>query len=147
MTTGSALTGSLTFTTDADTAITGSWPLTYQAISDSSSSAATVSGSYQDAVTGDVISISSGGAISGTNASDGCTLSGSIATSDSTHNIYEIAYTYSNCTGSYQSLNGVQFTGLATFNTGTSPAQLVLGVSGSSDSNKYGLVAAWNAST
>jgi hypothetical protein len=145
VTTGSALSGSLTFTTDNDTAVTGSWSLTYQTISDSSSSPAAVSASYQNAVNGDVLAISTSGAISGTNSSDNCTLSGSISTSDSTHNIYEIAYTYSNCTGTYQALNGVQLTGLATLNTGVSPAQLVLAVSGSNSSGKYGLVAAWNA--
>ena len=37
-------------------------------------------------------------------------------------------------------LNGVQFTGLASLNSGSSPAQLTLAVTGASSTAKYGFV-------
>ena len=73
-----------------------------------------MSGNYTDNVTGTVLSINNGGVMTSQNANNGCVLNGSISTSDATHDIYEVAFTYGNCTGTYAVLNGVQFTGLAT---------------------------------
>jgi hypothetical protein len=67
-------------------------------------------------------------------------LNGSVTTNDSTTNVYEVAYSYGNCTGSYTAINGVQFTGLATLSTGSSAGQLIMAVTGASSSTKYGIV-------
>ncbi len=148
VTTGSTLTATLSFTTNGNTAITGNWSLSYEALSDTASSTTAISGNYTDTVTGAVIAISTSGAMSGQTASNSCALSGSVSTSDSTHNVYEVAYTYSGCTSTYSVLNGVQFTGLATLNPNLSPAQILMGVTGtaSTSGDKYAIISSLGAS-
>jgi hypothetical protein len=68
-------------------------------------------------------------------------LNGTISTSDSTHNVYEVSYTLASCTGSAQVLSGVQFSGLASLDNTQSPAQLTIAVTGTSSSGaRYGIV-------
>jgi hypothetical protein len=141
-----SLDASLTFTTDNNGSITGTWSLNYAALSDNSSSTATISGNYTDAVTGATVSISSTGVMTGADSSNGCQLNGSVSTADSTHNLYEVSYTYSDCTGSYQPLIGVQFTGLAYLNSNLSPAQVTMAATGASATNHYGIVSTLNGS-
>jgi hypothetical protein len=142
--TGSSISASLTFTTNGNTSITGSWSLNYEA--QSSSSTAAISGNYTDASTGAVLSITSSGVMTSQNASNSCVLNGSVSTNDTTNDIYEVAYSFGNCTGSYASLNGVQFTGLATLYTGGSAAQIIMAVTGASSSAKYSIVSTLNGS-
>jgi hypothetical protein len=83
-------------------------------------------------------------------ASNGCVLSGSVSTDDSAHNIYEVAYSYSGCSGAWQVLNGVQFTGLAFNSTNDQlgnlmPPQLTMVVTGASATAKYGIISALSA--
>jgi hypothetical protein len=146
VTTASTLTATLTFTTNDNTAISGNLSLTYQALSSSGSSAAAVSGNYTDTVTGAVLSITSAGVMTSQNATTGCVLNGSISTGDTTTDLYEVAYSFADCTGAYALLNGVQFTGLASLNTTVSPAQLTMAVTGASSTAKYGVVSSLNGS-
>jgi hypothetical protein len=151
VTTGSSISATLSFTTNANTALTGTWSLTYETISDNSSSTTAVSGNYTDAVTGAVLSVTSAGAMTEQNSNSqstytSCVLNGSIATADSTHDIYEVSYEFEDCTGIYATLNGVQFTGLASLNTSVSPAQLTVAVAGTSSSSKYAVVSTLNGS-
>lgn len=146
VTTGSTLTATLTFTTNDNTAITGTWSLTYEALSANTSSTLAISGNYTDTVTGAVIAISNSGVMSGTTASNSCALTGSVSTSDSTTNVYEVAYSYSACTGTYAVLNGVQFTGLATLNPNLSPAQILMAVTGTATTgDKYAIISTLGA--
>jgi len=140
VTTGGTLTATLTFTTTGNTSLAGNWTLNYQALSNNASSTTAISGNYADNVTSATVSITTTGVMNSQSSTTSCVLNGSVSTSDSTHNIYEVAYSYANCTGSYAVLNGVQFTGLATLNAGTSPTQLTMGVTGASASNKYAIV-------
>jgi hypothetical protein len=137
VTTGSTLTATLTFTTTANTSITGNWSLNFEPYSNNASSTSAVSGNYTDTATGSTLSITTTGVMteSGLNS---CVLNGSISTADMTHAIYQVAYTYQNCTDT--ALNGVQFTGLASLNSATSPAQLTIAVTGASSSTKYAIV-------
>jgi hypothetical protein len=151
VTTASTLTGTLSFTTNGGTAISGSWSLGYESISTNTSSTATVAGNYTDTVTGQVLSINSSGTMTEQNAGgtnfSGCVLNGTISTSDSTTNVYEVSYTLSSCTGNAQVLSGVQFTGLASLNTAQSPAQLTIVVGGTATSGiGYGIVSTLNGS-
>jgi hypothetical protein len=146
VTTGSTITATLSFTTNDGTAIGGSWSLTFQSQSNSGSSTSAVSANYTDAVTGAVLSITSNGDMTEQNASNGCVLNGSISTGDTSQDIYEVAYSFGNCTGTYAVLNGVQFTGLASLNTSVSPAQLVMGVTGASSTSKYAIISTLNGS-
>jgi hypothetical protein len=150
VTTASTISASLMFTTDGNTAISGSWSLSYANIANNTSSTGAVSGNYTDTssgggLSGAVVSINSNGVMT-SQASNGCVLNGSISTNDSSHNIYEVAYSYTSCTGSNAVLNGVQFTGLATLNTAQSPALLLIAVAGASSTAKYGIVSTLSGS-
>lgn len=147
VTTGSSITATLTFTTNGGTAVTGSWSLMFESQSNSGSSTAAVSANYTDTVTGAVLSITSNGDMTEQNASNGCVLNGSISTTDSSQDIYEVAYSFGNCTGTYAVLNGVQFTGLASLNSGASPVQLTLAVTGASSTSKYAIISTLNGSS
>jgi len=140
VTTGSTLSAALTFTTDGGTMVSGTWSLKFEAQSNDASSTGAVSGNYTDNVTGTVLSINNSGVMTSQNAHNGCVLNGSISTSDATHDIYEVAFSYGNCTGTYAVLNGVQFTGLATLNPSAAPQQLSWAVAGASASAKYAVV-------
>jgi len=146
VTTGSTISATLALTTNGGTALSGTWTLTFSSLSNNSSSTGAVSGNYTDSTTGAVVSINSNGVMTSQNPATGCVLNGSISTSDSSHNIYQVAYSYGNCTGTYVALNGVQFTGLATLNPSVSPVQLIMAVSGASSTNKYGIVSTLNGS-
>lgn len=143
--TAGTLTATLTFTTNGGTAVTGTWSLSFVPQSNDASSTLSVSGNYTDNVTGTVLSINNDGVMTSQNANNGCVLNGTISTADSTHDLYEVAYTYGNCTGTYAPLNTVQFTGLATLNP-SSPAQLSVAVVGASTTAKYGTVTTYDGS-
>jgi hypothetical protein len=140
VTSGATLSATLSFTTTDNTAVTGSWSLNYETLSTAGSSTSAVSANYTDSVTGAVVSITSSGSMTSQSASNGCVLNGSITTSDSSYDVYQVAYSYEDCTGTDAVLNGVVFTGLASLNTNDSPAQLDIAVSGSSTSAHYGIV-------
>jgi hypothetical protein len=147
VTTGQSITASLSFTSNGGTAVTGTWSLSFQALSTNSSSDSTISGNYTDVVTGAVLSINTAGAMTSQNAQNGCVLSGSISTSDASHDLYEVSYHFESCTGTSTGLNSVQFTGLATLNTNSAPAQITMAVVGiSAAGNQYGIVSTLNAS-
>ena len=149
--TGGALSAALTFTTHGGSDIGGAWALTFEPRSGDPSSSATVSGNYTDHVTGSVLSITSSGVMSSQNAANGCVLNGAISTADAAHDVYEVAFTYGNCTGGFAPLNGVQFTGLASLNTDVTPAQLLVAAAGTAAGSgpagtaKYGIVATFDA--
>jgi hypothetical protein len=138
--TGSSITATLSFTTNGNTAVTGSWSLTYQSVSNNASSTGAIAGNYTDNSTSAVLSINSNGVMS-ESATNNCALNGSISTNDTTHDLYEVAFSYGNCTGTYAVLNGVQFTGLASLNNSVSPAQLIIAIAGTSTASvPYGFV-------
>jgi hypothetical protein len=144
--TGGTITATLTFTTNGGTALSGSWSLTFQTQSNNSSSTSAISGNYTDAdsvSSGATVSITSSGVMTAQNPANSCVLNGSLSTADSSHDLYEVAYSYGNCTGSYAVLNGVQFTGLATLN---SSGSITMAVAGASSSAKYAIVSTLNGS-
>jgi hypothetical protein len=145
VTTASTITASLTFTTADSSALTGSWSLTYEAVSNNASSPGAAAGNYTDTVTGAVLAINSNGVMTSQSANNGCVLNGTLSTSDTTHDVYEVAYSFEDCTGNYIALNGVQFTGLAYLNA-SSPAQLTLAVTGATTTTKYAVVSTLNGS-
>ncbi len=148
VTTGNSLSATLTFTTDGGTMITGTWQLNFEPHGGMMPPLlGAVSGNYTDTVTGTVLSINNSGVMTSQNANNGCVLNGSISTSDATHDIYEVAFSYGNCTGTYAVLNGVQFTGLGN----PKPQRLaaaaeLVGVWGASAIAKYGVLTTYNGS-
>ena len=145
VTTATTMTVNLSFTTSGQTTITGNWTLSYNSLSTLASSLATVSSNYTDGTTGATVSIDGVGDVNSQDASTGCVLNGTISTSDTAYDIYQISYTYKNCTGSYAVLNNVDMTGLAVLDTGVSPQQLVIAVTGQSSGGSYGIVSNLNA--
>lgn len=137
---GSSLTLSLTFTTNAGTEQNGSWSLSFNSLSSSGSSLAAISASYTNTASGSVVTIAADGVMTGQNPANGCVLNGTVTVTNSTYDVYQVAATFENCTGSYAALNGIQLTGLAALNSGTSPAQLTIGLSGAGAMGKYAIV-------
>lgn len=138
--TGSTLRLSLSFTTNAGTAQTGSWSLTFSTLTNSGSSLNTISANYTDTASGSVISISGNGVMTGQNPANSCVVNGTITIINSSYDIYQVSLRYENCTGSYAVLNGLQLTGLAVLNPNSSPTQLTISVAGASSGGKFGLV-------
>ena len=143
--TGGSLSASLTFTTNGNTSLTGTWSLSYESLSSNASSTATVAGNYTDIVTSAVLSITSSGVMSEQNTNTGCVLNGSISTTDSSVNVYQVSYTLEDCSGStYDVLNAVQFTGLAYLDTNASPTELIIAVAGANSTSQYAIVSNLN---
>ena len=140
VTSGSSLTLSLSFTTNGGTMQSGSWSLGFNSLSSSGSALSVISANYTDNATGSVVTIAADGVVSGQNPQNGCVLNGSVTVTNSTYDVYQVAITYENCTGSCAALNGVQLTGLAAVNNGTSPAQVTIGLSGANAMGKYAIV-------
>jgi hypothetical protein len=143
--TGGSLSATLTFTTNANTSLTGTWSLSFESLSDTASSTAAVAGNYTDVATNATLSITSAGVMTEQNTANGCVLNGSISTTNSSFNVYQVSYTLEDCTGTYAPLNGVQFTGLAYYDTGASPPQLIVAVAGASSTSKYAIVSDLNS--
>jgi hypothetical protein len=85
------------------------------------------------------VTITGLGSISGQGAASGCVLSGSVTVTDSKSDIYGITFKLSECTGDYAVLNDVPFAGLADIDP-TSPAHVLIGVSGQLSGTSYAMV-------
>lgn len=142
--TATSLAATLTFTTNDNTSQSGNWSLSFEGLSNAASSAGAVQGNYTDAATGATLSITSSGEMTEQNTTTGCVLTGSITTTDTSLNVYQVSYTLADCTGAYAALNGVQFSGLAYLDVNISPTQLVIAVSGSNSTSKYAIVSDLN---
>ena len=119
---------SLTTRTSGGAAGSDNVSLQFNSIYNQSSSLATIAGSYTES-NGNALSIGSDGTITLTDTVDGsgCSVSGKVAIIDSKYNAYGVSFTFSGCTGNYSVLNALQFTGLATLDTTTSPVKLYVG--------------------
>jgi hypothetical protein len=145
VTSAATLTANVSYTTDSGTAVSTVWALTYDTLSTTVSSLATVSGSYTDGTTGAAVSISSTGQVTSQDSATGCVLNGTLSATTGGVDVYLVSYTYESCSGTAAVLNGVAFSGLAVFDPNVSSGQLVIGVSGQSSSAYYGIVSYLNA--
>jgi hypothetical protein len=91
------------------------------------SSLATIAGNYSDG--GPTLSIDANGMIFEQDA-NGCILNGQVSIINASYNAYGISVTFSNCTGTFASLNGVTAAGLAVLDTSTNPITIIGGLSG-----------------
>ncbi len=148
---GDSISGTLDFTTSDNSASSSTWTLSFDAIYNNGSALSAISGNYTDGSTNDpsngaTFSISGTGAITAQNASDGCVLNGQVTVQNASYDAYQVAYTLASCSGSYAVLNGIAFTGLAVLNSGVSPPQIVMGVSGQDSAGTgYGIVSGLTA--
>jgi hypothetical protein len=142
---GSTLTATLSFTTSGGTSVTGNWTLSFDALSNSGSSLSAISANYTDGTTGATVAIDGTGDISSQDANTGCVLTGTISTTDTSYDVYQVVYKYEQCTGTYAVLNGLEMSGLAVLNTTVSPTQLDIAVTGGAAGTSYGVVSYLNA--
>jgi hypothetical protein len=91
------------------------------------SSLSTIAGNYNDG--GATLSVNANGVIFEQD-SNGCILNGQASIIDATYNAYSMQVTFSGCTGTDASLNGVVAAGLVTLDTSTSPTTIVGGLTG-----------------
>jgi hypothetical protein len=91
------------------------------------SSLATIAGNYNDG--GPTLSIDANGVIFEQDP-NGCIINGQISIINTAYNAYGIRVTFSNCTGTAASQNGMTATGLAVLDTTTNPITIVAGLSG-----------------
>jgi hypothetical protein len=147
-----SLDGTFGLTTLGNTTSTTTWTLAYDAIYTKASSLGAIAGSYTDVSKNDpsygaTVAISSTGALSvATAPSNGCVLSGQVTVPNTLNDIYTVTLSYANCTGTtYDKLNGIHFTGVGII-TSASPAQVLVAVTGQSNTQlSYGLVMTLNA--
>ncbi len=132
------------FTTDGGTASSGTLNLSYSSLYDVDSSLAAISGNYTDQSSHDTVSISGSGAITSQDPTTLCVVNGQVSVINAMYNAYDVTYGYANCTGSAAVLNGVQFGGLATLNNGSTPAQVIVAVTGTVGTTKLSLVLTLN---
>jgi hypothetical protein len=140
----SSITASTQFLTDAGTSISGSITLTFNSVYNAGSSLAAISGNYTEPTSGDVISMTTGGALGWQDAASGCVGNGMISIINANFNVYQVQFSYGGCTGAAAVLNGVQFSGLATLDNSESPEQALIAVSGQGGGLNYSLVLVLN---
>jgi hypothetical protein len=146
-TSDSTISGSLQLTTADDTAITSTWSLTFDSLYNTASSLGTISGTYTDnlaavsdgldPLSGASVTISSSGVLYAQGSSNDCVVNGTITVTNASYDLYQVSYTFANCSGTYAVINGVQFSGLAELNTDASPAVVVIAVTGESTTGAY----------
>lgn len=132
--TGTVVQGStLTLTPSGKTASGTTLPsntvaLTFDTLYNESSSLGKIAG-YWNGPTGNVLNISSSGALSSTDPASGCAVSGQASIINSSYNLYTVSAKYSGCQGNAAVLNGLTATGLLTLNDTVSPNLLIAGYS------------------
>jgi hypothetical protein len=137
----SSIAATIAFTTTQNTSVPGSWSLTPGSLTTIGSSLTTVAGDFTDSSTGATVTITASGSMTSRNATTGCVLNGTIGTSDSSIDVYQVSYTLESCTGDYAVLNGITYTGLGYVDNTTSPLKLTYAVSGSTGtSSNFGIV-------
>lgn len=126
-----SITGTMQFTTDANTVSTGTGTLTFNSLYFQPVSVANLAGTYTVYQYGTQITISADGTIFGQDANTGCVVNGTIAIVNSNYNAYSVSGTFSNCQGtSAAPLNGVPLSGIAAVTVTTSPYQLMIALTG-----------------
>jgi len=114
--------------TDMGGTLDSTIPLEFNHVFDLDGALATVAGQYD--ASGVVLNIDGNGVMDEQDPSTGCVLNGQIAVVDPRFDIYDIAFTFGNCTGADAKLNGVDFTGLAAYDDTQTPNVLFGGLTG-----------------
>jgi hypothetical protein len=153
---GSSISGSLQFATADNTTINSTWSLTFESLYNTASSLATISGTYTDRLaavsngldpmSGSSVTISSAGVLYAQGSTDDCVVNGTVTVVNASYDLYQVSYTYANCSGSSAVLNGIEFTGMAELNANASPAEVIIAVTGAGTSADYGIVSELTAS-
>jgi hypothetical protein len=133
-----SITASTQSMTDKGTVAKGTLTLSFNPLYDQASSFAAIAGNYTEAGSGTVVSIDANGVIFSQDASTGCVVNGNATIIAASYDAYAVRATYASCTGAEAVLNGITFSGLATFDTNT--RQLIAAVTGSGAGVTYAIV-------
>jgi hypothetical protein len=128
----SSITATVTFTTDKGETSTSNVTLAFQSTYLNTQNIAGLAGTYTEANTGAVVTISSDGAIFSQDPNSGCVVNGQINVEESGYSLYAASINYANCQGAYVALNGLEFGGFV-------DASVLAGFQDKSGKN-YGLV-------
>jgi len=138
--------GQLQLNADLRTKAGNNYPLSfagqYDAAHASGSSEATIVGSYRSTASpeSDVLTIDAAGRVFSQNADTGCLLDGDIGPVDKRFNVYRATLHYSSCQGPLAVLNGIPVNGLAIYDAGRTPAELLLALDASGTARHYSIV-------
>jgi hypothetical protein len=115
------ISATLTFMTANGASSGGTGSLTFNTLYNSGSSLATVAGNYADTLNNTVISVDANGALFDQDPTSGCVINGQVSIIDTRYDLYQIQYSFANCTGSSTFLNGTTATGLSAQDTTVNP--------------------------
>lgn len=116
LTARSSIQANVSFTTDKGESTTSNVTLAFQSIYTAAPNIANFAGNWTDEGSGDVVSITSGGALFVQDPSSGCVINGQINVVQANYNLWAAAIDYANCQGSAAVLNGLEFAGFVEVN-------------------------------
>ena len=127
-----SLSGTFTFQTGGGTSGSGTVELDFDPIYERPSSLAIVAGNYTraDAPGTDSVNVNSNGELFFQEIFSTCIANGQVSVIDSRFNLYDIEYTYANCTGQDAILNGVTVSGIGGLDNTVSPELFIAGLVG-----------------
>ena len=131
----SSIQAKVSFTTDKGESTTSSVTLAFQSIYTAAPNIGNFAGNWIDSGSGDVISITSGGALFVQDPNSGCVINGQINIVQTNYNLWAASIDYANCTGPWSILNGLEFAGFVELNGNS----ILAGFQDKSGKN-YGLV-------
>jgi len=134
----SSLTLNTQFKTDGGASSSGTLNLMFDTLYNRASSLATIAGNYSS--NGEVITVDSNGNVFAQDPTSGCVTNGTVSIINATYNAYKVQFSYANCTGQYNVLNGLQFNGMGTLDNTKSPETAIIGVTAQSGNNRYAAV-------
>ena len=138
--------GQLQLSADLKTSAGGTYPVsflgTYDALHARGSTRTTIAGSYRSTANpeAEVLTIDSAGRMFSQNAATGCIVNGTIDPVDSRYNVYRVTLNYSACQDPLAPLNGLPVKGLATYDGGKTPAELLLALDVGEGTQHYSIV-------
>jgi hypothetical protein len=150
---GATLSGVFQFTTSAGTSGSSTWSLSFDSIYDTAGGLGAITGNYAeisgavstglDPLLGTSLTVAPGGQLFAQGSPTGCVLNGMVTNSNPGNNLYEVSYTLGNCIGNYAALNGLSFSGFATFNATAALSELLVVAAASNTAGEgFGVVLA-----
>ena len=131
ITSGQTVTATFQFTTANNNSTTETITFTFDNLYDTGSSLSAIAGNYTDPSTNATVSVDSSGVIFSQDPVTGCVINGMISIINASYDVYDVSYSFANCTGSSAFLNGTTATGLGILDTSVSPNDAIIGVSNS----------------
>ena len=112
----SSIQATVSFTTDKGESTTSNVTFAFASVYTAAPNIASFAGNWMDAGSGDVISITSGGALFVQDPNTGCVINGQINVVEAGYNLWAASIDYANCAGPWAILNGLEFAGFVELN-------------------------------